>query len=70
MYVEWVVSRFIPEGVANITIVGYEELDGPAVSALWRAIAEVKQIFGHSLDRWPKMYHLELPRDSKGTLSP
>jgi hypothetical protein len=46
----------------------FEELHGPLISALRRAIAEVKQ-------RWTfigwvtKIYHLELLRASEGTLS-
>jgi hypothetical protein len=44
-----------------------EELDGPAVSALRRAIAEVKQ---RSFIRWVTIiYYLEFLRASEGTLS-
>jgi hypothetical protein len=46
----------------------YEELDGPAVSALRRAIEEVKQRW--SVIGWvTKIYYLELLRDSEGTFS-
>jgi hypothetical protein len=45
-----------------------EELNGPAVSALRRAIAEVKQRW--SVIRWvTNIYYLELLRASEGTLS-
>jgi hypothetical protein len=44
------------------------ELDGSAVSALWRAIAEVKQHW--SVIGWlTKTYYLELFRASEGALS-
>jgi hypothetical protein len=46
----------------------YEELDGPAVSALRRAIAEFKQRW--SVIGWVKIYYLELLRASEGKLSP
>jgi hypothetical protein len=43
-----------------------EELDGPAVNALRRAIAEVKQLW--SVIGWvTKIVYLELLRDSEGT---
>jgi hypothetical protein len=44
-----------------------EELDGSAVTALRRTIAEVKQRW--SLDGWPKIYYLELLRASEGTFA-
>jgi hypothetical protein len=45
-----------------------DELDGPAVSAVRHAIAEVKQRWSNM--RWiPKFYYLELLRASEGTLS-
>jgi hypothetical protein len=47
-----------------------EELDGPAVSALRRAIAEAKQRSHRSVIRWvTKIYYLELLRASEDTLS-
>jgi hypothetical protein len=46
----------------------FEELDGPAVSALRRAIAEVKQ--RRSVIGWvTKIYYLEFLRASEGVLS-
>jgi hypothetical protein len=46
----------------------WEELNGPAVSAFRRAIAEVKQRW--SVIGWvTKIYHLELLHASEGTLS-
>jgi hypothetical protein len=45
----------------------YQDLDGPAGSALWRAIAENKQRW--SLDGWPKNYYFEFLRASERTLS-
>jgi hypothetical protein len=54
-------------GMPNSGYAKSEELDGPAVSALRRAIAEVKQ--HRSLDGLPKIYYLELLRVSEGTLS-
>jgi hypothetical protein len=45
----------------------HEELDGPAVSALRRAIVEVKQCW--SVIGWMTKHYLELLRASDGTLS-
>jgi hypothetical protein len=45
-----------------------EELDGPAASALRRAIAEVKQRW--SVIGCPKIYYLKLLRASEGTVKP
>jgi hypothetical protein len=54
--------------LTQIKLEELEELDGPAGSALRRAIAEVKQHL--SVIGWvTKIYYLELLRASEGTLS-
>jgi hypothetical protein len=53
--------------VIIIVIIFIEELDGPAVSALRRAIAEVKQRW--SVIGWVTKYYLDLLRASEGKLS-